>query len=75
MLMSLALIFLAGLFLAAVSRRMYLPRIVGMLLVPSILGVTGIKAAVLGAVLAILITAALGALGMDASYRRLLSKR
>ena len=75
MLTQLALIFLTGLFLAAVSRRMYLPRIVGMLLVPSILGVTGIKAAVLGAVLAILITAALGALGMDASYRRLLSKR
>ena len=71
----LALIFLTGLFMAAASRRLHLPRIVGMLLALSILGVTGIEATILGAVLAILITAPLGALGMDTSYRRLLSKR
>ena len=45
-----------------------------LLLAPSILGITRIEAAVMGAVLAILITAPLGALGIDLTYRKLLKK-
>ena len=59
MLTSLALIFLGGLAAGALCRRLRLPRIVGML-----------AAAVLG----ILVTAPLGAIGIDASYRRLLTR-
>ena len=59
MLISLALIFLGGLAAGALCQRLRLPRIVGML-----------AAAVLG----ILVTAPLGAIGIDASYRRLLTR-
>lgn len=59
MLTSLALIFLGGLAAGALCQRLRLPRIVGML-----------AAAVLG----ILVTAPLGAIGIDASYRRLLTR-
>ena len=60
MLASLALIFLGGLAAGALCRRLRLPRIVGMLLAPRLLG--------------ILVTAPLGAIGIDASYRRLLTR-
>lgn len=59
MLTSLALIFLGGLAAGALCQRLRLPRIVGML--------------VAGA-LGILVTAPLGAIGIDASYRRLLTR-
>lgn len=59
MLISLALIFLGGLAAGALCQRLRLPRIVGML-----------AAAVLG----ILVTAPLGAIGIDASCRRLLTR-
>ena len=60
MLTSLALIFLGGLAAGALCRRLRLPRIVGMLLAPRLLG--------------ILVTAPLGAIGIDASCRRLLTR-
>ncbi len=63
MLISLALVFLVGLSMAALCQRLNLPRIIGMLL-------TGILLSV--AVLAILITAPLGAIGMDRTYQKLL---
>lgn len=44
------------------------------LFAPLLLGLTRPEAAVMGAVLAILLTAPLGALGMDLTYRRLLNK-
>lgn len=44
------------------------------LFAPALLGVDRLEAAVMGAVLAILITAPLGALGMDMTYKKLLNK-
>lgn len=61
MLISLALIFLGGLAAGTLCQRLRLPRIVGMLV---------LAAAVLG----ILVTAPLGAIGIDASCRRLLTR-
>ena len=60
MLTSLALIFLGGLAAGALCRRLRLPRIVGMLLAPRLLG--------------ILVTAPLGAIGVDATADRMLQK-
>lgn len=60
MLISLALIFLGGLAAGALCQWLRLPRIVGML--------------VAGALLGILVTAPLGAIGIDASCRRLLTQ-
>ena len=60
MLTSLALIFLGGLAAGVLCQRLRLPRIVGML--------------VAGALLGILVTAPLGAIGIDASCRRLLTR-
>ena len=61
MLISLALIFLGGLAAGALCQRLRLPRIVGMLVAGA-------------AVLGILVTVPLGAIGIDASYRRLLTQ-
>lgn len=52
MLLSLALVLLCGLALAALFRALHLPRIIGLLLAPRLLGLTAVEAAVMGSVLA-----------------------
>ena len=44
------------------------------MLAPKLMGLTVLAAAILGAVLAIVLTAPLGAFAMDLSYKRLLKK-
>lgn len=67
MLLSLGMIFLVGLSMAAICARIRFPRILGVSLTEAL-----IMGSVLAAVTAIVITAPLGAFGMDLTYRHLL---
>ena len=87
MLTSLALIFLVGLSATALCRTLKLPRIIVIAYLPkaTVQAAIGSVPLALGlpcgqivlsvAVVAILITAPLGALGMDSTYRKLLTKQ
>ena len=90
MLSSLSLIFLMGLALAAICQQLHLPRIIGMLFTGILLGpyvlncldgsVLGISselrqiALIIILIKAVLITAPLGALGMDLTYQKCLKR-
>lgn len=71
MLTSLAFVFLLGLAAGALCQRLGLPRILGMLFTGIVLGPCALN--LLGSsLLSIVLGVALGAIGIDRSYRRLL---